>query len=143
MTMKSIKITFAILGGFAGFLIAGIFFWDGTGNKIRTASVGIAIGVTIALFAVSLLEIWKQEGMVLVKKFQKLNPIRGKHIDDVVRQIGGFTSKHPITITDRNNEQGQVYKFKDGKYEVEVLVGADGICIGILNELMDSKKIKQ
>lgn len=141
--MKSIKLTFAILGGFAGFLIAGIFFWDGTGNKITVASFGIAIGVAVALFAVSLLEIWKQEGMVLLKKFRKVNPVRGKHIDDVVRQIGGYTSRRPITIADRNNEQGQVYQFKDGKYEVEILVGADGICIGVLNELMDGKKVKQ
>lgn len=63
------------------------------------------------------------------------------NIDDVVRQIGGFTSRRPLTITDRNNEQGQVYKFKDGKYEVEVLVGANCICIGVLNEQTDDKMI--
>ena len=105
------------------------------------ATVGIAIGACLGFFIGSLMVTWKKEGFVLIRKIQKLNPIRGKHINDVVQTLGGYTSKVPTRITDRNNEMGETYRFVDGKYEVEILVGADGICIGVLKEVLDGKKL--
>ena len=140
--MNNFKHIFAIFGGFIGFLVSGVFFWDGEGSKVTYAFTGIAIGVMLGYFIASIMAVGKQEGFVLINKFQKLNPIQGKSIDEVVRSIGGYTSKSPITITDRNNEVGQLYKFVDGKYEVDVLVSADGICIGVLNEYLDGKKLQ-
>ena len=115
-TIKQLKLHFSIIGGFAGLLIAALCFWDGKGNKIMTASYGIAIGAMIGYFFIAILEI--------------IGEIKG-----------GYSSKRPIIITDRNNEQGLVYKFVDGKYQVDIMVGADGICIGVLNEYMDGKKL--
>ena len=143
-TIKQLKLHFSIIGGFAGLLIAALCFWDGKGNKIMTASYGIAIAAMIGYFFIAILEIIgeiKGSGARLVKIMNNLNPIRGKHIDEVVSAVGGYSSKRPIIITDRNNEQGLVYKFVDGKYQVDIMVGADGICIGVLNEYMDGKKL--
>ena len=36
---------------------------------------------------------------------------------------------------------GETYRFVDGKYEIDILVGADGICIGVLKEVLDGKKL--
>ena len=142
--MGNLKVQFAILGGFAGLLIAGIFFWDGTGDKTITAFGGIAIGAMVGYFLIAILEIIAEvkNNNRLINKMRKLNPIRGKHINDVVSAIGGYTSKSPITITDRNNEQGQIYKFKNKIYEVDIMVGADGICVGIMNEYLNGKKLQ-
>lgn len=144
-TIKQLKLHFSIIGGFVGLLIAALCFWDGKGNKIMTASYGIAIGAMIGYLFIGILEIIgdiKGSGARLVKIMNKLNPIRGKHINEIVSAVGSYTSKSPIIITDRNNEQGQVYKFVDGKYQVDIMVGADGICVGILNEYMDGKKLQ-
>lgn len=139
--MKNKLHVFGILGGFLGLLIAGVFVWDGKGNGLATALIAICAGVFVGYFIGGLFVGYKQEGYVLVKKMKKLNPIKGKHIDEILEKTGGYSSKKPITITDRNNEQGQLYKFVDGKYEVDILVGADNICIGILNEVLNGKKL--
>lgn len=140
--MKQIVITLSIFGGFLGLLIAGVFFWNSTGNKITTASIGIGIGVFLGCFIGSLLTVWKKEGYVLVRKVQKLNPLAGKRINDITLALGGYTAKQPTHITDRNNEIGSIYTFVDGKYEVKILVGADDICIGVVSEVLNGKKLK-
>lgn len=132
---------FAIFGGFIGFLVTGLFLWNGEGDRTLFMIMGICVGVFLGYFVGALLEQYKKRGYVLVRKMKKLNPLRGKSINEVITAVGGYSSKQAVKISDRNNEVGAYYTFIDGEYEVQLLVGADDIIIGVTKEVLGNKKI--
>lgn len=136
------KHVFGIFGAFIGFLVTGVFIWDGTGDKYSYMFIGVAIGLIIGYFIFGLFAAYKQEGYRLMKKIRKLNPLRGKNINDVIDIVGGYSSKKPAIITDRNNEKGFFYTFAEGAYELELLVGSDDIIIGVIREMHHGKKVQ-
>lgn len=133
---------FAIFGGIFGYLLTSVLITDAGGNKGLYQIMGVCAGVFIGYFIVGLLMAYKQQGNVLVKKFQKQNPVGGKNINDVIEAVGGYSSKQAVKITDRNNEIGAYYNFKDGGYEIQLLVGADDIIIGVSKEVLNGKQLK-
>jgi hypothetical protein len=130
----------AIFGGFLGYLLTSFLITDGD-NKGMYQIMGGCAGVFIGYFIAGLLMAYKQQGNVLVKKFQKQNPVGGKNINDVIEAVGGYSSKQAVKITDRNNEMGAYYNFKDGGYEIQLLVGADDIIIGVSKEILNGKQL--
>ena len=103
--------------------------------------MGGCAGVFVGYLIAGLLMAYKQQGFVLVKKFKKLNPLSGKNINDVIEEVGGYSSRQDAIITDRNNEKGAFYTFIDGGYEIQLLVGADDIIIGVSKEILNGKKM--
>jgi hypothetical protein len=130
---------FGIFGGFIGYIITALIFWNGEGNKTTYMIIGVSAGVFIGYFIGALLQQYKRGGYVLVKKISKLNPLAGKNIKDVISAVGGYSSKQSVRLTDRNDEIGSYYTFKDGEYELILLVGADDIIIGIKKEVFQGK----
>ena len=131
---------FAIFGGFLGYLLTSFLLTDG-GNKGMYQIMSVCAGVFIGYFVAGLLMAYKQQGYVLIKKMRKQNPLRGKNINDVIEAVGGYFSKQAVNITDRNNEKGAYYTFIDGGYEIQLLVGADDIIIGVSKETLNGKKL--
>lgn len=131
---------FAIFGAFLGYLLTSVLI-DGTDNKSMYQIMGGCAGVFVGYLVAGLLTAYKQQGFVLVKKFKKLNPLSGKNINDVIEEVGGYTSRQDAIITDRNNERGAFYTFIDGGYEIQLLVGADDIIIGVSREILNGKKM--
>lgn len=123
-------------------MISGLVFWDGLGLKFSYMFIGAAIGLCIGYFVAGLMIAYKNEGARLIKKIRNLNPLRGRDINEVIDAVGGYTSKQAVTITDRDNEQGAYYNFVEGAYEVQLLVGADDIIIGVTKEVHHGKDIK-
>lgn len=136
------KHVFGIFGAFVGLLVTGVFIWDGSGDKFTYIYIGAAIGLIIGYFVFGLIAAYKQEGYRLMKKIRKLNPLKGKNINDVIDLLGGYSSKKTAIITDRNNEKGFFYVFAEGAYELELLVGADDIIIGVTREMHHGKKVQ-
>ena len=132
---------FAIVGGFLGYLLASVLIDDAGGNKGMYQIMGVCAGIFIGYFIAGLLMAYKNQGYVLVKKMRKQNPLRGKNINDVIEAVGGYSSKQAVNITDRNNEKGAYYNFVDGGYEIQLLVGADDIIIGVSKEVLNGKKL--
>lgn len=131
---------FAIFGAFLGYLLTSVLI-DGTDNKSMYQIIGGCAGVFVGYLIAGLLMAYKQQGFVLVKKFKKLNPLSGKNINDVIEEVGGYSSRQDAIITDRNNEKGAFYTFIDGGYEIQLLVGADDIIIGVSKEILNGKKM--
>ena len=131
---------FAIFGAFLGYLLTSVLI-DGTNNKSMYQIMGGCAGVFVGYLIAGLLMAYKQQGFVLVKKFKKLNPLSGKNINDVIEEVGGYSSRQDAIITDRNNEKGAFYTFIDGGYEIQLLVGADDIIIGVSKEILNGKKM--
>lgn len=131
---------FAIFGAFLGYLLTSVLI-DGTDNKSMYQIMGGCAGVFVGYLIAGLLMAYKQQGFVLVKKFKKLNPLSGKNINDVIEEVGGYSSRQDAIITDRNNERGAFYTFIDGGYEIQLLVGADDIIIGVSKEILNGKKM--
>lgn len=131
---------FAIFGAFLGYLLTSVLI-DGTDNKSMYQIMGGCAGVFVGYLIAGLLTAYKQQGFVLVKKFKKLNPLSGKNINDVIEEVGGYSSRQDAIITDRNNEKGAFYTFIDGGYEIQLLVGADDIIIGVSKEILNGKKM--
>ena len=131
---------FAIFGAFLGYLLTSVLI-DGTDNKSMYQIMGGCAGVFVGYLIAGLLTAYKQQGFVLVKKFKKLNPLSGKNINDVIEEVGGYSSRQDAIITDRNNERGAFYTFIDGGYEIQLLVGADDIIIGVSKEILNGKKM--
>lgn len=131
---------FAIFGAFLGYLLMSVLI-DGTDNKSMYQIMGGCAGVFVGYLIAGLLMAYKQQGFVLVKKFKKLNPLSGKNINDVIEEVGGYSSRQDAIITDRNNEKGAFYTFIDGGYEIQLLVGADDIIIGVSKEILNGKKM--
>lgn len=136
------KHIFGIFGAFIGFLVTGAFIWDGTGDKFSYMFIGAAVGLILGYFIACLIIAYKQEGNRLIKAFRKQNPLQGKNINEVIEAVGGYSSKQNVKITDRNNEQGYYYNFIEGAYELQLLVGADDIIIGVTKEVHHGKDIK-
>ena len=132
---------FAIVGGFLGYLLTSVLIDEAGGNKGMSQIIGVCAGVFIGYFVAGLLMAYKNQGYVLVKKMRKQNPLRGKNINDVIEAVGGYSSKQAVNITDRNNEKGAYYNFVDGGYEIQLLVGADDIIIGVSKEVFNGKKL--
>lgn len=132
---------FAFFGGFLGYLLTSVLIDDAGGNKGMYQIIGVCAGVFIGYFVAGLLMAYKNQGYVLVKKMRKQNPLRGKNINDVIEAVGGYSSKQVVNITDRNNEKGTLYNFVDGGYEIQLLVGADNIIIGVSKEILNGKKM--
>ena len=131
---------FAIFGAFLGYLLTSVLI-DGTDNKSMYQIMGGCAGVFVGYLIAGLLMAYKQQGFVLVKKFKKQNPLSGKNINDVIEEVGGYSSRQDAIITDRNNEKGAFYTFIDGGYEIQLLVGADDIIIGVSKEILNGKKM--
>lgn len=93
---------FAIFGAFLGYLLTSVLI-DGTDNKSMYQIMGGCAGVFVGYLIAGLLMAYKQQGFVLVKKFKKLNPLSGKNINDVIEEVGGYSSRQDAIITDRNN----------------------------------------
>ena len=136
------KHIFGIFGAFIGFLVTGAFIWDGTGDKYSYMLIGAAVGLILGYFVAGLVIAYKQEGYRLIKVIRKQNPLRGKNINDVIDAVGSYSSKQDVIITDRDNEQGYYYNFKEGAYELQLLVGADDIIIGVTREVHHGKDTK-
>lgn len=132
---------FAIFGGFIGLLFTGVFLWDGTGNKVLYMAGGISAGVFLGYLVFGLLIGAKAEGFALIRKMQKVNPVRGKSFSELTYTLGTPTQSQKVTITDRNDEQGFYHTWIEGKYEVQLLFGADGICIGVSKEVQNGKRL--
>ena len=133
---------FAIFGGIFGYLLSSLLITDGGGNKGLYQIIAVCAGVFIGYFIAGLLMAYKQQGFVLVKKMKKQNLLRGKNINDVINAVGGYSSKMDVHITDKNNELGAYYNFIDGGYEIQLLVGADDIIIGVSKEVLNGKQLK-
>lgn len=132
---------FALFGAFGGYLLTSFLITDGGGNKGMYQMMGVCVGIFIGYFVAGFFCAYKQQGYVLVKKMRKQNPLRGKNINEVIEKVGGYSSKQTVNITDRNNEKGAYYNFVDGGYEIQLLVGADNIIIGVTKEILNGKKL--
>ena len=92
--------------------------------------------------------------------FRKINPIKVtilyifNDMDDVLRRLKRAINwlifqevaenetelaeklgyRKSCNITDRNNEQGKIYTWTSDKYEIALLFGSDGRCIGVNKE---------
>jgi hypothetical protein len=122
-------------------MLTSVLIDDAGGNKGMFQIIGVCAGVFIGYFVAGLLMAYKNQGYVLVKKMRKQNPLSGKNINDVIEEVGGYSSRQDAIITDRNNEKGAFYTFIDGGYEIQLLVGADDIIIGVSKEILNGKKM--
>lgn len=141
---KNVFITFIIFGAFIGFLFAGAFLYErGNGIGWQYAVYGAGFGGLLGYLIAFVMVEYKKQGFVLMKKFKKINPVRGKHIEEIITAIGNYSSRQEVVITDGNNEKGWYYNFTDGVYSVQLLVGADDICIGVAKETINDKPIEK
>ncbi len=138
------KSYFIFFGAVIGFFVAIVFFNDfdsSGGDKAKLVVYGIGFGGLAGYFISSILLIFGQSGHFLIKKFKKLGNFKDMPIEDVVKAIGVIPTRQPVNITDRN-EKGYFYTFKQGDYSVKILVGADGKCIRLEEEVLAGKKLQ-
>ena len=138
------KSYFILFGAVAGFLVAMVFFNDfssSAGDKAKLAVYGIGFGGLAGYFISSLMIIFGQSSISLIRKFKKLGNFKGLDIEDVVKAVDVIPKRQPVNITDRN-EKGYFYTFKKGGYSMKILVGADGKCIRVEEEILDGKKLQ-
>lgn len=122
---NSYAIGFAVIG--AGI---GGFFSAESGSFVPVL-LGLCFGCFIGYFVAGLMG---ANSTILQKNFKKAGDLRGRTIDDITSEVGGYSSMQHCTITDRDNEQGIIYTWTEPKYEISLLFGADGRCIGVNRE---------
>lgn len=125
MKKHSLAIAFALIG--AG---VGGYFAAENGSALPVI-IGLCGGCFIGYFFAGLTD---AKSTLLQKDFKKLGDVRGLTIEDIVASVGEYTAQRPCHITDRDNEQGVIYTWSAPKYEVSLLFGSDGRCIGVNNE---------
>lgn len=126
MNNHSLAIACALIGaGFGGFISA-------SSGSFLPVVLGLLIGCFAGYFIAGL--IGANASLLLQKKFQEMGTLRGKTLDEIVASVGAFSSMTPCHITDRNNEQGKIYTWNSDNYEIKLLFGADGICVGVNKE---------
>lgn len=125
MKKHSFAIAFALIG--AG---VGGFFSADSGSFLPVI-YGLCGGCFVGYFFAGLLD---ANSTLLQKDFKKLGDLRGLTIEEIVSAVGQYTTKKPVTITDRDNEQGVIYTWTEPKYEISLLFGSDNRCIGVNNE---------
>lgn len=126
MNNHSLAIAFALVGaGVGGFLSA-------ESGSFMPIILGLLLGCFFGYFVAGL--IGANASSLLQKKIQEMGTLRGKTLDEIVASVGAFSSMTPCTITDRHNEQGKIYTWNSDNYEIKLLFGADGICVGVNKE---------
>lgn len=125
MNKHSLAIAFALIGaGVGGYISA-------SSGSFLPVIYGLCGGCFVGYFVSGLLG---AKSTLLQKDFQKLGDLRGKTLDEIVSVVGNFSSEKSCNITDRNNEQGKIYIWTSDKYEIALLFGSDGRCIGVNKE---------
>lgn len=125
MNKHSLAIAFALIGaGIGGYISA-------SSGSFLPVIYGLCGGCFVGYFFTGLLD---AKSSLLQKNFKKLGSLRGKTIEDIVSAVGNFSSQKPCNITDRNNEQGVIYTWTEKRYEISLLFGNDGRCIGVNKE---------
>lgn len=125
MNNHSLAIAFALVGaGVGGFLSA-------ESGSFMPIILGLLLGCFFGYFVAGLIGV---KSSLLQKNFQSLGNIRGKSLDEITKVVGDFTSEKTCRITDRENEKGKLYTWTSDKYEIELLFGGDGLCIGVNKE---------
>jgi hypothetical protein len=71
---------------------------------------------------------------LLQQNFQKLGNLRGRTLDEITAAVGMYSEFKICTITDRNNESGALYTWKEAEYSITLLFGADKLCVGVSKE---------
>lgn len=135
------KHTLAILFGFAGLLTAGLMY-PGHGSKTAYIAIGVGIGVFLGYLIQGTLTTLANSGSGLVMKFKRFGTIRGRHVADLMDAIGDPTEVIPVRLTDRNNALGSYYVWKEGGYEVKVLVDENEVCVGVSGEVLNGKVLQ-
>lgn len=125
MKKHSLAIAFALIG-----MGVGGFFSAGSVNFLPEI-YGLFGGCFVGYFFAGLLD---AKSTLLQKDFKKLGDLRGLTIEEIVSAVGQYTSRKPVTITDRDNEQGVIYTWTEPKYEISLLFGSDNRCIGVNSE---------
>lgn len=124
----SFAIAFAVIGLGIGFYLASESETGDMKYIVQGPCLGCFIGYLVAgLFTV--------KSDLLQKRFQELGNVRGKTLDEITEIVGNCTSYRTCTITDRNNEMEVLYTWRENRYSITLLFGADGLCIGVTNEV--------
>lgn len=125
MKKHSLAIAFALIGAGVG------GFFSAEDGSFLPVIYGLCGGCFVGYFVAGLLD---AKSSLLQKDFKKLGDLRGLTIDEIVSAVGQYTSQKPVTITDRDNEQGVIYTWTEPKYEISLLFGSDKRCIGVNSE---------
>lgn len=126
MNNHSLAIACALIGaGLGGFISA-------SSGSFLPVVLGLFIGCFAGYFIAGLIS--ANASSLLQKNFQSLGNMRGKTLDEITKVVGNFTSEKTCRITDRENEKGKLYTWTSDIYEIELLFGSDGLCIGVNKE---------
>lgn len=125
MKKHSLAIAFALIGAGVG------GFFSAENGSFLPVIYGLCGGCFVGYFVAGMLD---AKSTLLQKDFKKLGDLRGLTIDEIVSAVGQYTSQKPVTITDRDNEQGVIYTWTEPKYEISLLFGSDNLCIGVNSE---------
>lgn len=124
MNKNSYAIAFALIG-----VGVGGFFSAQNGSFIPVL-LGLCFGVFVGYFVAGL---FGASSTILQKNFKKAGDLRGRTIEDITSVVGDYSTMQPCNITDRR-EEGVIYTWTEPKYEIALLFGADGLCIGVNRE---------
>lgn len=127
MRKNAFAFAFALIGGGIGLFIAA----DWKEFSIIPVLLGLCFGCFAGYFIAGLTG---AKSTILQQNFAMLGNVRGLTIEEIVSKVGSYTSSTQCTIKDRNNEHGRQYSWFESGFSVSLLFGADGKCIGVINQ---------
>ncbi len=124
MTKNAYAAAFALVGaGVGGFISA-------ENGSLVPVIIGLCAGCFVGYFVAGLVD---AKSSLLQKGFKKLGDLRGLPLEEIEAEVGAPAEFKVCNITDRN-ETGTLYTWREAHYEITLLFGADGRCIGVNNE---------